>query len=136
MKCPKCVSPLHEFTIEGVEMDFCDGCKGIWFDKDEIAFMTELRNDFPNPQADRTAGRPTIFPCPRCGNTLEELKFAPLHDLLVDRCPDCHGVWLDKGELKKVEDIAAGFESPRSKIILAAQQLKAKGYMILGAGPI
>jgi Zn-finger nucleic acid-binding protein len=119
-------------TIEGVDLDFCSACKGIWFDKDELAFMTELASDLPHPQAARTEGKPTEFECPRCETPLEELRYVPARDLLLDRCPGCQGVWLDKGELKKVEDIAARIGSPESKILRAAKQLKDKGYSLLG----
>jgi Zn-finger nucleic acid-binding protein len=123
---------MAEMTIEGVDLDFCSGCKGLWFDKDEMAFMTEMTADFPNPQAARTVGKPTLFPCPRCQGKLEEILFAPPNQVLLDRCLSCHGVWLDKGELAKVEEIAAGFDNPRSKILRAAQQLTAKGYSLMG----
>lgn len=126
MNCPKCVSPLSEIAIENVCLDFCPGCKGIWFDKDEVAFVTELKNDLPNPQAERTVGRPTGFPCPRCEAKLEELKFVPLLDLLVDRCPTCHGIWLDNGELHKVGTIAADFKTPKSRVVRVALQIKLK----------
>lgn len=126
MNCPKCVSPFNEIAIENVALDFCPGCKGIWFDKDEMAFVTELKNDLPNPQAERTAGRPTAHPCPRCHIKLEELKFIPLHDLLVDRCPSCHGIWLDNGELQKVAAIAGEFKAPKSRVVRVALQIKLK----------
>ncbi len=126
MNCPKCISPLNEIVIENVCLDFCPHCKGIWFDKEELAFVTELRNDLPNPQADRTEGKDTVFPCPRCDKKLEELKFIPLLDLLIDRCPACHGIWLDNGELQKVGTIAENFKSPKSKIIRVSLQIKHK----------
>ncbi len=124
MNCPKCVAPLNEIVIEHVYLDFCTGCRGLWFDKDEMAFVTELKNDLPNPQAERTQGRPTPFPCPRCDGRLEELKFIPLMDLLVDRCPKCDGVWLDSGELQKVGTIAEGLQSPKNRILRVALQMK------------
>lgn len=42
--------------------------------------------------------------CPNCSETLlmtERLKVE------IDYCPKCRGVWLDKGELDKLLDIAA-----------------------------
>ena len=33
--------------------------------------------------------------CPRCGM---DLKKERLHEVEVDRCPGCWGLWLDKGE--------------------------------------
>ena len=135
MKCPKCQSELHEMYIEGVDVDFCDTCKGIWFDKDEMAFMAELPNDIPNQDAEKTATQST-YPCPRCKSAkLEEIRFHQANDLLVDRCPVCQGIWLDKGELPKVERIAARLGDVKSKVLLAGKQLRDKGYEILGGQP-
>jgi uncharacterized protein with PIN domain len=37
--------------------------------------------------------------CPKCGGHLETLEF---HRVQVERCPDCHGLWLDHGEIDAV----------------------------------
>ena len=133
MNCPKCQSSIHEITFEGVTVDFCDSCKGIWFDADEMAFMLEMASDIPDLDEVKKDAKPTEYGCPRCENRkLEEMKFIALHDLLIDRCPQCHGIWLDKGELPKIEKIAARLGDPKSKIMLASRQLQEKGYQILG----
>lgn len=35
--------------------------------------------------------------CPKCDAQLESHT---LHDVSVDECPSCHGMWLDAGELE------------------------------------
>lgn len=47
--------------------------------------------------ADRKAAerRSHHMKCPKCGADLQEVEF---HHVTVDRCPDCGGVWFDKGE--------------------------------------
>ena len=37
--------------------------------------------------------------CPKCGGHLKTEEF---HRIQVDRCPDCHGVWFDGGEIEAV----------------------------------
>jgi Zn-finger nucleic acid-binding protein len=37
--------------------------------------------------------------CPSCGSRLVEVERA---DVLIDACPECRGVWLDRGELDKI----------------------------------
>jgi uncharacterized protein with PIN domain len=37
--------------------------------------------------------------CPKCGGHLTTEEF---HRVQLDRCPDCQGVWLDRGELDAV----------------------------------
>jgi uncharacterized protein len=36
MKCPKCGSDLEEKDIEGIKVDQCRGCEGIYFDRNEL----------------------------------------------------------------------------------------------------
>lgn len=38
--------------------------------------------------------------CPRCVNV--ELMEVSKYGILVDVCPSCGGIWLDKGELSKI----------------------------------
>lgn len=35
--------------------------------------------------------------CPKCGHSLEQRV---LHEIGVDECPECGGMWLDEGELE------------------------------------
>jgi uncharacterized protein len=37
--------------------------------------------------------------CPKCGHNLIEIKY---HDISVDKCSNCDGVWLDAGELEQI----------------------------------
>lgn len=121
MNCPKCPAELGPMVLDNVRWEFCVGCRGLWFEEEEVNFLSELTNDFPNPASARSKGKSTPYACPRCQGNLEEVLFAPPHRVVLALCRSCHGVWLDKGELKKVEETASGFDCPRSKIIRAAQ---------------
>jgi Zn-finger nucleic acid-binding protein len=37
--------------------------------------------------------------CPNCSSRLVEVERS---EILVDACPECRGVWLDRGELDKI----------------------------------
>ena len=37
--------------------------------------------------------------CPSCGSRLIEVERS---EILIDACPDCRGIWLDRGELDKL----------------------------------
>ena len=39
--------------------------------------------------------------CPACGTRLVELERS---EVLIDACPECRGVWLDRGELDRILD--------------------------------
>lgn len=39
--------------------------------------------------------------CPACNTRLVELERS---EVLIDACPECRGVWLDRGELDRILD--------------------------------
>lgn len=41
--------------------------------------------------------RSHLMRCPRCGG---HLKHVELHQVVIDKCPDCQGIFLDDGELQ------------------------------------
>jgi Zn-finger nucleic acid-binding protein len=46
--------------------------------------------------------------CPNCNETL---VMADRQGIEVDYCPKCRGVWLDRGELDKIIERSAGYNS-------------------------
>ncbi len=44
--------------------------------------------------------------CPKCGMPLEEIPFG---DVKVDKCLECEGIFLDKGELELLQKKDGGF---------------------------
>jgi uncharacterized protein len=40
--------------------------------------------------------------CPKCGGQLEEVSY---HHMKIDRCSDCGGIWLDKGEMEMLAHV-------------------------------
>lgn len=107
--CPKCDVALILLEFNGVELDFCDRCEGLWLDNGEIEQIVE-----------RTGGRAAqpflgfveageqeeidikTYLCPRCDQALKEIvrPDADGEPLRIDRCPVGDGVWFDKGELQ------------------------------------
>ncbi|MFN8572573.1 MAG: zf-TFIIB domain-containing protein [Gemmatimonadaceae bacterium] len=40
--------------------------------------------------------------CPKCGANLVETDF---HHMKIDKCDECGGVWLDRGEMEMIEHV-------------------------------
>lgn len=40
--------------------------------------------------------------CPKCGGDLVEEDYK---GVLIDRCPDCNGLWFDAGEVEKMSEV-------------------------------
>ena len=50
--------------------------------------------------------------CPTCQ---VELKMADRQGVEIDYCPQCRGVWLDRGELDKIIERAAAYSSEKRR---------------------
>lgn len=53
----------------------------------------------------------TPFDCPRCGAML---TMSERQGIEIDYCPQCRGVWLDRGELDKIIERADAVRPPPS----------------------
>lgn len=109
MQCPKCnQNSLEEIKINGVKIDRCKSCGGLWFDRDELGVVRDQRDenlswlDFDLWEDEKklsVSGK--SIDCPHDGKPLFKIKYGET-GVLVDVCLDCHGVWLDKDELDKI----------------------------------
>lgn len=103
MNCAVCKKPLIVVERDGLELDFCPSCRGLWFDAGEIALLAGKLGRTP------TFGDETAFvraqspeklrPCPRCDEPMDKVSAGGVPDVLLDRCPRAHGLWFDHGEL-------------------------------------
>ena len=100
--CPECNRASIIVRIEDVEVDYCVSCEGCWFDPGELRAITGLSEDVP---AADLAHRRSRFHCPDCAVEMTEHVFLQPYNLLVDRCPSCHGVYLERGELKRAFEL-------------------------------
>lgn len=104
MNCPGCnTSELRPvLTKQGVEVDYCDNCGGIWLDKGEIFHFTKRRKELANAlNIALQHTRPTPRKCPKTWEALQEIPLLE-GELVIDFCPVTGGMWFDKGELKKI----------------------------------
>lgn len=67
-----------------------------YFAREDAARLQKLREKQAMEQT-ATERRSHFMKCPKCGGTLQTESY---HSIELDRCPDCHGVWLDAGEME------------------------------------
>jgi Zn-finger nucleic acid-binding protein len=58
----------------------------------------------------------------KCPNDSAVLVMSERSGIEIDYCPECRGVWLDRGELDKILDRAADQAPPAPAAAPAAQQ--------------
>jgi hypothetical protein len=102
VNCPVCREPLIVAEREGIELDACLRCRGLWFDAGELALLAErvgrtlsVAEGGPLAAA-ATPEKPRQ--CPRCDKAMEKVTLGQSPRILLDRCPS-HGLWFDHGEL-------------------------------------
>lgn len=96
--CPRCGMSMVIVAVEGVELDCCTRCGGIWLDPGELRSLTLRDRDVPGAALQ---SRRSGYRCPVCEELMIESVFMRARNLLVDRCPAGHGVFLEKGELER-----------------------------------
>jgi uncharacterized protein len=70
-----------------------------YFAKLNAELIKERRAELDKARA-VSARQAHFMKCPRCGGDLKEVEH---HNVKVDRCTDCKGVWLDSGELELLD---------------------------------
>ncbi len=106
LRCPVCKkTDMAVLELHGIEIDYCFSCAGIWLDEGELELMLEESEkkeeivasfkelkDCECSEAKR--------PCPICGKKMLKVEIeAGDKIVLIDKCPDNHGLWFDHGEL-------------------------------------
>lgn len=103
MNCPNCkdVQLTSVMTKNGVLVDLCPRCEGIWLDRGEIFYFTKAPTyvRWKIEEALKTS-KPSTRLNPHTHTPLVELTIS--EDLKIDYCPKSGGIWLDKGELERI----------------------------------
>ncbi|MET7455394.1 zf-TFIIB domain-containing protein [Streptomyces sp. NPDC005574] len=64
MQCPKCHAPMHTYNRNGVQIEQCSGCRGIFLDFGELEALTRLESQWSQPAAP-PPGVPQGYPAPQ-----------------------------------------------------------------------
>ena len=116
MKCAKCDGKMCEKNIDGVKVDICGKCSGIWFDFDELEqlLLRDYSETLKNKMKNNSLDDKKRASCPRCGGKGQMIDVKhEKYDISIDTCSLCYGVWLDGGEydlLKGRDSLLAKFK--------------------------
>jgi Zn-finger nucleic acid-binding protein len=109
--CPACKEAMIVVEFEGVEVDYCANCHGVWLDTGELELITELAGSRTGPLeaalGHLSSARHGRRRCPRCRRKMRILPVLP-QPIELDACPAGHGLWFDAGELAAIVQGAGG----------------------------
>ncbi len=110
--CPSCSSKLKLYKIFRIEIEACPKCKGIFLDKDELRSLKDKSTkgswqtlrwmDDEVETIEKSKAMSSKRPCPKCSNVNFISTYFGNSKIILDWCPNCHGVWLDRGEFQEV----------------------------------
>lgn len=130
MKCPLDKSDLVSLNYEeSVMVDACPICNGVWLDRGELEKIEEtFERDHSGElsripdyvgrayEEARQKKRGELL-CPVCQVRMEAAEYAYCSQIMIDRCPECGGVWLDRGEVDAIEVFFERSKSARRGIV-------------------
>jgi Zn-finger nucleic acid-binding protein len=108
-KCPSCGQTLNLYSFSSMKYEGCAKCRGLWLVKDELR---KLKNQYEvgrlhwlNDEIDdieNTSFIKTNRPCVKCAGVKMVSTLFAHTSLIIDWCPQCHGMWLDRREYQTI----------------------------------
>ncbi len=126
--CPDCKQQMAVRVYDGVSLDLCEACAGIWFDDGELrqliqtdpVALTSLEESAAKNAVESAPA--TGRRCPSCARVLDRYRYLYDSPLELDRCDACQGIWVEDGELAKMQSILderSRPDSPREQAAIA-----------------
>jgi Zn-finger nucleic acid-binding protein len=132
--CPNCDASLNRYSVFSMEFEGCPKCKGIWLTKEELRKLKNevgegstrwLNNEIEN--IEKTSVTPSKRFCVKDKTTKMVTTIFGNSSILIDWCPQCHGLWLDRGEFEAINRYLKdelGRMQPKDIENMAAEDLK------------
>ena len=108
MKCPTCESELHRILYESVPVFRCLKCHGYLLAEKRLEGIrrspaTDIEQLKREVIAESQPDTEKRIRCPRCRRWMNKRHIPKPADLDIDICRDCRYVWLDGGELGRLQ---------------------------------
>jgi Zn-finger nucleic acid-binding protein len=106
MICPVCRYDMIVVEYHDIELDYCNSCKGVWFDSGELELLLKSQgleeakvflDGILNSQEAISSEKKRK--CPICGHKMRKTAIGKQPQVLIDMCRDEHGLWFDGGEV-------------------------------------
>ena len=126
MKCPNCNAELTQKKRDGIEMEICPSCEGMWLTSQELVQLEDEVFDFGDDEKGSLmlGSSATTRECPQCGKLMKSFQYR-LYDLEMDFCEDQHGFWLAADEDKRVLELMREEEKNLGRKVLAEDRFAA-----------
>ena len=91
-------------TFEGLEVNRCTGCQGLFFDEFEKEQLQKMKGADAIDTGDAKVGAAfnevDCILCPRCGSQMIRMVALDQHHIWFEHCTVCGGSFFDAGEFR------------------------------------
>ena len=126
MKCPNDSTEMYQVKIEGhynqpILLEQCKECGGIWFDEAELFSARHGEAEKIEVFDSKSLWTPTniekrILRCPLDQSELFRFKDRYfLKGIILERCPSCNGIWLNRGDFTKFQQVRQELKRPKGR---------------------
>jgi Zn-finger nucleic acid-binding protein len=126
MKCPNDNTEMYQVKIEGnygqpILLEQCKECGGIWFDEMELFSARHGEAEKIEVLDSKSLWTPTniekrILRCPLDQSKLFRFKDRYfLKGIILERCPSCNGIWLNRGGFTKFQQARQELKRPEER---------------------
>jgi|GEM_PF-846469 uncharacterized protein len=121
MDCPRNHEPLKEIEFEGVLVDICPSCGGVWFDPKELEKFDEAHEEAGQKLLELMESYQKVpidhdhrLSNPRSPEIdLVRRYYSPKEQIEIDECPITGGIWLNGGDLHQIRELFPSQEDRR-----------------------
>ena len=109
MQCPKCKHFMKTIQYEGVSIERCTRCYGMWFDHYEVEDLKQISGseviDIGDVELGSEQNKNMHALCPKCQTIMLSETDEKQKHIRFERCPDCQGVYFDAGEYRDYKSL-------------------------------
>ena len=115
---------MKTVTYDAVDVEVCSSCQGEWLHAGELEKIVEHHDEVFTPEEIQSldAVNQEIFTnenldhdelnCPSCANVrMEHFNYGDTSGIILHKCPECGGIWMDKDQLTKIEEVVDGWKA-------------------------
>ena len=143
MICPDCGKELTKTAYNEIEINECTGCGGKWFGRGQLNSAKDNANenivwlDFDpfGKDAEQLGTGSVGRLCPVCRKAMTSLKYSK-STVVIDKCGNCEGVWLDSGEFPKIIDYIVNVINTESAMDYSVDTFNQFIKVITGSGNV
>jgi len=106
--CPRCENGLEAAVLDDAAVEHCGHCGGLLLEDQLFGHVVQARRwAYRGPDARPKPLDPrellNRFSCPTCDRNMDRHPYNGPGNVVIDSCFGCGWIWLDAGELSRIE---------------------------------